>query len=77
LDALERLRGVHLTAEIGPAPRLVHQAAANALLDITGADTVLVSALVDENVFAAAEHAVRGRWGEAFPGIELPHAVLQ
>jgi hypothetical protein len=77
LDAVDRLRGIHLTAEVGPAPVFVHRAAADASAASVGADSTLLSALVDDHVFAAARVSMRTRWRIAFPGVELPSIVTQ
>jgi len=77
LHEVERLRAVHLTAEVGPAPVFVHRAAATKELQIKGADSLLISALVDPRLFTSVESAVRSQWAHAFPGVDLPDVVLQ
>jgi hypothetical protein len=77
LASADRLRRVHLTAEVGPAPLFVHHAAAASELEISGADSMLVSALVDPQTFQAVERGMRTRWDRAFPGVELPSSVMQ
>jgi NADH dehydrogenase len=77
MASVERLRGVHLTAEVGPAPTFVHQAVASRQLDLTDADSVLVSGLTESGVLDAVERSLRARWNMAFPGTELPEIVLR
>jgi predicted dehydrogenase/nucleoside-diphosphate-sugar epimerase len=77
MASIERLRGVHLTAEVGPAPTFVHEAVASGQLALTGADSVLVSAVAKPAVRHVVEQSVRVRWDMAFPGTELPEIVLR
>jgi hypothetical protein len=77
LSSIERLRRVHLTAEVGPAPTFVHDAVAHQELDLTGADSVLVSGLAMPAVRGAVERSASARWNAAFPGTRLPEIVLR
>jgi predicted dehydrogenase/nucleoside-diphosphate-sugar epimerase len=65
----ERLRGIHLTAEVGPSPLGLHLLAAR---DpdrwLPGANSLLVSGLANSAVYAAAERGFDAEWGRQFEG---------
>lgn len=75
LDLDPSLRGLELTAEVGPAPLRVHRLARAEPERWTGGDgAVLIGGLADERLFASAERGVAARWEKAFAGTAPPAA---
>lgn len=73
LDLDPSLRGIELTAEVGPAPLQVHRLAhAEPERWTGGVGAVLVSGLADARLFAAAESGMVVRWERAFAGTAPP-----
>jgi hypothetical protein len=70
------LRGVELTAEVGPAPLELHRLAfADPGRWMDGAEAVLIGALADQRLFTAVTRDAAEHWAGAFPGLPPP-AVL-
>jgi hypothetical protein len=66
-----------LTAEVGPAPALVHRLAASSPDEWThGADAILVSATADEGLATVLRSEKERSWSQAFPGLDMPEASL-
>ncbi len=69
--------GRRITAEVGLAPAIVHQAAALAPDRWAfGADSVLVGAVADPTLRARCRDAAARAWASAFPGLDLVDAVV-
>jgi NADH dehydrogenase len=65
-----------VTAEVGPAPALVHQLAARCPQQWThGADAILLGPAADETLAEALRAEKDEAWREAFPGLEMPEAA--
>lgn len=76
LDLDPALRGIELTAEVGPAPLELHRLAfADPGRWMGGAEAVLIGALADERLFTAVTRDAAEHWAGAFPGM-APPAVL-
>ncbi len=72
-----RLAGIHLTAEVGPAPVGLHRKVATDPAPwLPGADSVLVSGLTNAGVWTAARAAFEREWGRAFPGLDPVDGAL-
>jgi hypothetical protein len=69
--------GFKLTAEVGLAPSIVHQAAFDAPQRWAfGADTVLIGPGAEPTLAAQRQLEVEQEWGRAFPGLTMPEGVL-
>jgi nucleoside-diphosphate-sugar epimerase/predicted dehydrogenase len=77
----EIVRSLHqsaaVTAEVGPAPALVHQLAARRPQDwLHGADAVLLGPAAEQTLAAGLRAERVAAWAAAFAGTKLPEAAL-
>jgi predicted dehydrogenase/nucleoside-diphosphate-sugar epimerase len=70
-------KNLRITAEIGPAPALLHQYAVdNPSPWAHGADAFLLGPAADPTLGRALREEKLLAWGAAFPGLEMPECVL-
>ncbi len=73
----EEAPSLRLTAEVGPAPAIVHRvAAADPARWVGGAAGLVVGAAADRGLTALREERLRRAWTAAFPGLDPEGGVL-